>query len=176
MRTIKNGLILTYINIEVVLQNIEVDLQIQYLNEKTTFRTILSWFYTLKIGLAPKARNCQIMIPLNQKASQNIKKSFEVVHSDSKIYWTLTDTIWNSSTIITLLKMYNNRFFMQIKYFMILQSMVWVVTRNFPRVLLMSNLLLHNLPCYETSLLHIRISIWERTELFFPWNNCSITS
>ena len=126
----------------------------------------------LENWLGSKSKKLPNYDTFKSKGFTNIKKSFEVVHSGSKIYWTLTDTIWNSSTIITLLKMYNNRFFMQIKYFMILQSMVWVVTRNFPRVLLMSNLLLHNLPYYETSLLHIRISMRERTEHFF----CEITA
>ena len=37
---------------------------------------------------------------LNKKVLQDIKKSFKDAHLDIKIYWILTTSLWNSTTVI----------------------------------------------------------------------------
>ena len=45
---------------------------------------------------------CPILTALNQKLLQDIKKFFEDVHFDVKIYWISPATLWNSMTISSL--------------------------------------------------------------------------
>ena len=45
----------------------------------------------------------QFLTALTQKVLQGVKKSFEYVHWDIKIYWILPDTLWNSTTVTMLM-------------------------------------------------------------------------
>ena len=53
--------------------------------------------------MAPKIKKCCFLTALNQKVLQDIKKSFEDVHLDAKIYWISPASLWNSTTVIMLI-------------------------------------------------------------------------
>ena len=50
-----------------------------------------------------KTKNTQSLTVFNQVVTQDIKKSFEEAHLDAKMYWISTATLWNSTTVTTLL-------------------------------------------------------------------------
>ena len=47
--------------------------------------------------------NTQFFDILNQVVLKDIKKSFEEAHLDAKIYWISSATLWNSTTVTTLM-------------------------------------------------------------------------
>ena len=56
--------------------------------------------------LALKTKNSRFLKALNQTVLQYIRKSFEDVHLDEKIYLISSASLWNSTTVITLVHIY----------------------------------------------------------------------
>ena len=52
--------------------------------------------------VASKTKNSLLLTALNQMVLKDIKKSFEDVHLDAKIYWVSPASLWFSTTVIML--------------------------------------------------------------------------
>ena len=92
--------------------------------KKIDFQEHLVVFWVLKLAL--NTEKCPILTALTYFVLQDIKKFFEVTHSDAKIHWVSLNSLWFSSTYASVLYLYCTHFMSILIDFKVATNVVYV--------------------------------------------------